>query len=151
MNTNVEKLHKRARSSLLRVEIHQYVLSKSNNFEKAIEQWMRNGVWGTCCDCPELKIAGKAVTLPEHCENFGRHDHQLAVSDSFRGYRGAMKLFQQQIQEALSVQGAQDSPTEGMEHGMLNSKIKRWSEKYRLSYQEVQNVIGSLELVNALN
>ena len=33
----------------------------------------RNGVWGTCVECP--RIDGKVY--PEKCRNFNRYDHQI--------------------------------------------------------------------------
>ena len=151
MASEIEKLSKRTRSALLSVEVHQYVLSKSYTCEEAIEQWTRNGVWGTCCDCPALKIAGRVVTLPEQCKNFGRYDHQLSVSATFKWYRSAVELLLQQAQEALSAQDEKSSQVKCAERDIRFSQIESWKEKYGLSYQEVQKVIESLELVNALN
>lgn len=46
-------------------------------------QFMRNGVWGTCCDCPR-DSAGLAY--PEFCEHALRHDHQLTLDGLVHAY-----------------------------------------------------------------
>lgn len=47
-------------------------------------QFSRNGVWGTCTDCPR-DSAGKAY--PEFCEQGTRHDHQLTLGDLVYAYQ----------------------------------------------------------------
>jgi hypothetical protein len=47
-------------------------------------QFMRNGVWGTCCDCPR---DSDGHAYPEFCENALRYDHQIPVEDLAGVYR----------------------------------------------------------------
>ena len=46
------------------------------------DEYDRNGVWGTCVDCP--RVDGEAY--PERCEFFGRRDHKLSWPFA-RGWR----------------------------------------------------------------
>lgn len=39
-------------------------------------QLVRNGVWGTCVDCPRRD--GRAY--PEECENVARYDHKITAA-----------------------------------------------------------------------
>jgi hypothetical protein len=47
------------------------------------ENFMRNGVWGGCIDCP---LDGEGKAHPEFCENAGRYDHHLSAQDLFDAY-----------------------------------------------------------------
>lgn len=53
----------------------------------SFQQFMRNGVWGTCVDCPKDN-EGRA--LPEFCEYSRRGDHLLTMkdlADSYEAYK----------------------------------------------------------------
>ena len=40
----------------------------------AFHQFARNGVWGTCVDCPRGE---DGHVFPEFCKYFNRYDHEL--------------------------------------------------------------------------
>lgn len=44
----------------------------------------RNGVWGTCVDCPRL---ADGEPFPEFCQHFGRYDHRLSLGDLVENYQ----------------------------------------------------------------
>ena len=48
----------------------------------AFAQFVRNGVWGTCVDCPQAE--GKAY--PEFCPHGHRSDHRLSFKDLVESY-----------------------------------------------------------------
>lgn len=48
----------------------------------AFAQFVRNGVWGTCADCPRTE--GK--TYPEFCQHGLRGDHRLPFKDLVESY-----------------------------------------------------------------
>lgn len=47
-------------------------------------QFARNGVWGTCADCPVVNIEN--VVYPELCKNFSRTDHRLDLEGLMERY-----------------------------------------------------------------
>ena len=47
----------------------------------AKQQIARNGVWGTCVDCPRGK---RGQVFPERCRYFARGDHQIAPEECER-------------------------------------------------------------------
>lgn len=49
----------------------------------SFSQFMRNGVWGTCVDCPR---DSNENAYPEFCEHALRSDHQLEANDLFETY-----------------------------------------------------------------
>ena len=50
------------------------------NVEDAERQIARNGVWGTCVDCPRKD----GQTFPERCKYFSRGDHQIPAKECER-------------------------------------------------------------------
>lgn len=59
---------------------HDYVM---RDMKWMFTQFMRNGVWGTCGDCPK---SGNGETMPEFCKHGNRNDHKLLLNDLVRGY-----------------------------------------------------------------
>lgn len=51
---------------------------------QAFDQFIRNGVWGTCTDCPR---DNKGNAYPEFCENANRGDHQLTIKELVELYK----------------------------------------------------------------
>jgi len=49
----------------------------------AFAQFMRNGVWGTCVECPR-DSGNKAY--PEFCKHGSRNDHQLSLLNLATAY-----------------------------------------------------------------
>lgn len=48
------------------------------------DHFRKNGVWGTCTDCPET--VDRLDAYPEHCINFQRSDHRLSLEDLVERY-----------------------------------------------------------------
>ena len=51
-------------------------------------QFMRNGVWGTCVDCPR---DSNGKVYPEFCENGYRYDHKLNIDGLIAQYKHYFK------------------------------------------------------------
>ena len=62
-----------------------------NDITDRVEQFERNGVWGTCVDCP-IK---EGSTFPEKCENFSRYDHKLDINSLLRDIKLEMECMVQ--------------------------------------------------------
>jgi len=48
------------------------------------EQFRRNGVWGTCADCPRTN---NRKAFPEFCKNKNRGDHLLSIDQLCNNYK----------------------------------------------------------------
>lgn len=44
----------------------------------------RNGVWGTCADCPTSNVENEVY--PELCKNFSRKDHRHDIEELLERY-----------------------------------------------------------------
>lgn len=53
------------------------------------EQFIRNGRWGTCGDCPR---DGDGKAYPEMCKYDTRSDHHLTIDDLFKQYNRFMDM-----------------------------------------------------------
>jgi len=60
---------------------------------EAFHHFARNGVWGTCADCP---YDGEHRRLPELCANYKRYDHQLDFLSLVR-YAGQLRGLTKEI------------------------------------------------------
>jgi len=58
-------------------EIPEYDLDR-------FEQFRRNGVWGTCADCPKTN---SHEAFPEFCKNRDRSDHLLSIDQLCDTYK----------------------------------------------------------------
>jgi hypothetical protein len=57
------------------------------NIKECFHLFARNGVWGTCVDCP---TNGDGQIQPELCENFDRYDHRLTLTSLVEQYNFAL-------------------------------------------------------------
>jgi hypothetical protein len=74
---------------------HTVVMNKMGD---GFRQFMRNGVWGTCVDCPRDSAEH---AYPEFCTNATRDDHLLAPSDLFEHYES---LSSSEFRKSVSAQ-----------------------------------------------
>jgi hypothetical protein len=61
-------------------KVHQNVMKQMDD---RFRQFMRNGVWGTCVDCPR---DNHQHAYPEFCANKQRSDHLLTPDELFEQY-----------------------------------------------------------------
>lgn len=57
----------------------------------AFEDFMRNGVFGECVCCPTTTGERNGRKLPEKCQYFLRHDHQLSINQLVEAYERRLK------------------------------------------------------------
>ena len=69
-------------------ESHAYAMGF---YKDAFEQFIRNGVWGTCCDCPR---SNDGREFPELCNNHRRSDHTLSFAELIEAYNGQVAFYQ---------------------------------------------------------
>jgi hypothetical protein len=69
----------------LALAAHQIAINKQ---PQRWEQFMRNGRWGTCVDCP---TDNNRRSLPELCVNTDRYDHNLTLDELVEQYKRFVK------------------------------------------------------------
>ena len=70
---------------ILRDEQH---INAMKEYADSFQQFIRNGVWGTCADCPR---DNNNKAYPEFCKYGHRGDHHLSFSDLAYSYETWMK------------------------------------------------------------
>ena len=55
---------------------HKEIAEALRTMQDSFVQFSRNGVWGTCVDCPRDHFNH---AFPEFCRNTDRYDHRLDV------------------------------------------------------------------------
>ena len=65
---------------MIREEAVQLAL---NSTRDSFRQFLRNGRWGTCADCPRNN---EGHAYPELCKHFSRYDHYLSIDDLASNY-----------------------------------------------------------------
>lgn len=74
----------------VRLRRHHRVM---NTLGPRFEAFVRNGRWGTCTDCGEIRLAdGRMLKTPETCKNTHRSDHHFDLTDLVDQYNREMSV-----------------------------------------------------------